>query len=190
MSTTAREKVSVPSRGAAKHQRLFEDVARRFYAGVYNYLCWISRDTALAEDLTQETFMQVWRHLPELRNERAARAWIYRVARNQFLQHQRRSGVETVALDDCAALDFPDTTSPAPQVRLEQAALRRAVRLAVDKLADAHREVIVLHNLEGLSLVQVGQVLDIPLGTVKSRRARAFSELRHLLQKEVRSDEV
>ena len=123
MSTTAREKVDVPSRGAAKHQRLFEDLARRFYAGVYNYLCCISRDTALAEDLTQETFMQVWRYLPELRNERAARPWIYRVARNQFLQHQRRSGVETVALDDCGAVDLPDTTSPAPQVRLEQAEL-------------------------------------------------------------------
>ena len=190
MSTTAREKVDVPSRGAAKQQRLFEDLARRFYAGVYNYLCWISRDTALAEDLTQETFMQVWQHLADMRDRKAARAWVYRIARNQFLQHRRRTGGDTVALEDCALADRADPQALSPQHNLEREELQAAVRLAVDRLTDAHREVIVLHNLEGLSLRQIAQVLDVPVGTVKSRRAKAFQALRDSLGKEVRSGDL
>lgn len=187
MSTTASEKVDVPSRRATR-ERLYEDLARRFYAGVYNYLCWTSRDPALAEDLTQETFMCAWRSIGELRSRRAARVWIYRVARNQFLQHRRRSEVETVPLDDPTAADVASGALDS-QAHLERTALREAVKRALRSLNEEQREVIILGNLEGLSLAQVAQVLDVPIGTVKSRRARAFAALRRLLA-EVRSDEV
>ena len=46
--------------------------------------------------------MQIWRHLPEVRSEKAVRVWVYRVARNTYLQHRRRAGLEAVSLDDCA----------------------------------------------------------------------------------------
>ncbi len=190
MTTKAEDKTDVSPRAATKQQRLFEDLARRFYAGVYNYLRWISRDAALAEDLTQETFMQVWQHLADMRDRKAARAWVYRIARNQFLQHRRRTGGDTAALEDCALADRADPQALSPQHSLEREELQAAVRLAVDKLPDAHREVVVLHNLEGLSLAQVAQVLEVPLGTVKSRRAKAFAALRHLLRREVGNDEV
>ena len=189
MGTTAREVTA--GNPAAKQQAVFERLARRFYAGVYNYLCWICRDAALAEDLTQETFMQIWQHPPELRNERALKAWVFRVARNEYLQHRRRAGIDTVVLQDCAEASRADATAPDPQLQLERDALRRAVRAAVDKLPDYYREVIVLHNLEGLSLGQIADVLEIPEGTVKSRRAKALSKLRHLLQEqEVGTDEL
>ena len=180
MGTTARERAEAV-RCSAEGQGAFEAIARRFYAGVYNYLCWISRDRALAEDLTQETFMRIWEHPPELRHERALKAWVYRVARNEFLQHCRRAGLDTVPLGDCPEPTVLDPRSPAPEVHMAREALRQAVRRAVEKLPDHYREVIVLHNLEGLSLTQVAQVLEIPLGTVKSRRVRAFSLLRRLL---------
>ena len=67
--------------------------------------------------------------------------------------------------------------------------MREAVQSALARLPDGYREVVVLHNLEGLSLAQVAEVLAIPKGTVKSRRAKALSLLRHLLQ-EVMADEV
>ena len=189
MGTTARE-VAAGS-AAAKQQAVFERLARRFYAGVYNYLCWICRDAALAEDLTQETFMQIWQHPPELRNERALKAWVYRVARNEYLQHRRRAGLDTVVLEDSTDASRADGAAPNPQRQHERDAFRSAVRAAVGKLPDHYREVIVLHNLEGLSLAQIAEVLEIPEGTVKSRRAKAFSKLRHLLQEqEVGTDEL
>jgi len=190
MSTTARDKTNVSPHAATKQQRLFEDLARRFYAGVYNYLRWISRDAGLAEDLTQETFMQVWQHLADMRDRKAARAWVYRIARNQFLQHRRRTGGDTVAFEDCALADRADPQALNPQHNLEREELQAAVRLAVDRLTDAHREVIVLHNLEGLSLRQIAHVLDVPVGTVKSRRAKAFQALRGSLGKEVGFDDL
>jgi len=188
MSTTARE-AAIAAKRTARVKSLFESVARRFYAGVYNYLCWMSRDASLAEDLTQETFMRMWEHPPELRGERALNAWVFRVARNEFLQHRRRAGLATVTLEDSAGVESASEPSSDPQIRLEREDLRRAVRGAVEKLPDHYREVVVLHNLEGLSLTQIAEVLEIPVGTVKSRRAKALSMLRHLLQ-EVGTDEV
>jgi RNA polymerase sigma-70 factor (ECF subfamily) len=173
----------------AREKSLFEGLARRFYAGVYNYLCWVSRDKGLAEDLTQETFMRIWQHPPEMRGERALKSWVFRVARNEYLQHRRRVGLETVTLDDGTEIEGVILSGPGPQLSLERQALRRAVRGAVEKLPDPYREVVVLHNLEGLSLSQIAEVLGIPVGTVKSRRAKALSLLRELLQ-EVGSDEL
>lgn len=77
----------------------FERLARRYYAGVYDYLRWLCRDEDLAADLTQETFVQAWRRPPEFRGEPALKAWVFRIARNAFLQHHRRAGIQTVALE-------------------------------------------------------------------------------------------
>jgi RNA polymerase sigma-70 factor (ECF subfamily) len=189
MDVTAREGAA-DKRPAAKRQVLFESLARQHYAGVYSYLRYVTRDAVLAEDLTQETFMQVWQHLPDLRRSGAARVWVYRVARNQYLQHRRRAGLETVPLESCDDADGMPASEAGPQVALEREALRLAVRRAVEELPDLCREVVVLHNLEQLSLAQVAQVLEVPIGTVKSRRARAFTALRRLLQQEVAGDEV
>jgi len=197
MSTKAREGADAPTaspdrleRRAARNQARFESLAGRFYAGVYNYLCWISRDRGLAEDLTQETFMRIWQHPPELRNQRALKAWVFRVARNEYLQQRRRAGLDTVTFEECGEAVQVDSGSPSPQQSLERKDLCRAVRDAVEKLPDECREAIVLHNLEHLSLAQTAEVLGVPIGTVKSRRARAFSTLRHLLQEEAETDEV
>lgn len=188
MNTTARIEREAERR-VERQRASFEALARRFYAGVFNYLCWIGRDVGLAEELTQEVFMQVWQHPPEVRGDGALRAWVYRVARNQYLQHRRRAGLDTVPLDDCPEFAQTDRASASPQLTLERGQLREAVQGALARLPDGYREVIVLHNLEGLSLAQVAEVLAIPKGTVKSRRAKALSLLRHLLQ-EVAADEV
>jgi RNA polymerase sigma-70 factor (ECF subfamily) len=185
LGSAARERADAVT-GARQRQALYERLARRHYAGVCNYLRWIGRDTALAEDLTQETFVQIWRHLPEVRSEKAVRAWVYRVARNSYLQHRRRAGLNTVSLEDCGEVESAGPPEAQPDLRVERDELRRLVQAAVEELPDAYREVIVLHNLEGLSLAQVGDVLQVPVGTVKSRRARAFRRLRELLQEVAR----
>jgi RNA polymerase sigma-70 factor (ECF subfamily) len=185
MSIFAREGADAPRR-AARWRARFEDLARQFHAEVYSYLRWISRDAELAEDLTQETFMRIWQHPPELRDGRALRGWIYRVARNEYLQYRRRAGLTTVPFEEGEAVEAADWSRPGPEVHLAREALCRAVQEAIVQLAGPYREVIVLHNLQGLSLPQVAEVMQIPLGTVKSRRAKAFARLRELLQETVR----
>lgn len=99
-------------------QSKYERIARRFYAGIYNYLRWCCRDAELAADLTQETFLQVWRHLPEYRGEQPLKAWLYRVARNEYLQYRRRAGLTEVPLADELEQAGPDYQEP--QVELER----------------------------------------------------------------------
>jgi RNA polymerase sigma-70 factor (ECF subfamily) len=181
MSMTAGERAAIAS--AERGQALFERLARRHYAGAYSYLRWLSHDDAIAEDLTQETFVQIWQHLPVDRGEAALRAWVYRIARNQYLQHRRRAGLETAATDD-AEDTVADLLTSGPELRFEREELRHEVHGAVESLPDHYREVIVLHNLEGLSLAEVSLALEIPVGTVKSRRAKAFRMLRR--QEEIR----
>jgi len=171
-------------------RRLYERVARRFYASVYRYVNWLCGDGDMGRDLTQETFVQVWAHLHELRREQSVKAWLFRVARNEYLQHLRHSRLQTIALEDCTEAQEIDATTPGPGVALERALLCEAVRCAVQRLPALYREVVVLHNMEDLSLGHVAEVLGIPIGTVKSRRAKAFALLRRMLAAEVRSDDM
>lgn len=189
MDTTVREKAA-GHRPAVREQALFEELTRQHYAGVYNYLCYMSREQALAEDLTQETFMLVWQHLPELRQRQHAQSWIYRIARNQFLQHRRRAGLDTISLGDCNEVYGGPLPETDPQLMLERDALQETVHRAVEELPDHYREVIVLYNLEHFSLAQIAAVLEVPIGTVKSRRAKAVAALRRVLQQEMAGDEV
>jgi RNA polymerase sigma-70 factor, ECF subfamily len=181
MDNTVTEKPNAPQSGA-RGGTAFEGLIRRFYTGVYNHLVWMCRDTSLAEDLTQETFLQVWQHLPDLRKAQATKAWIHRIARNQYLQHHRRVGVETVAIEQIEDTE-PAIWNPA-EIRIDQMVLREAL----GELPEIYREIIVLHNLEELSLPEIGQILEIPLGTVKSRRAKALCLLREALRKQEVAD--
>ena len=150
------------------------------YQPVYDYLCWLTGDPDVASDLTQETFIRVWRYPPEARDGRVLRAWVFKVARNV---HRRHAGaaepppVSPEGLED----SLPDLGSE-PLLDVRRAQDIGAVRRAVERLPEAYRQVIVLHNLEGMKLREVAAVLDEPLGTVKSRLATAFRILRRSLQ--------
>jgi len=174
----------------ADRRRQYERLARRLYAGVYNYLRWLSGDAELAKDLTQETFVQVWRHLQDLRSEQAAESWVYRIARNQYLQHRRRAAPQTVDLDDWQESEAARFASVNCRSLVERRWMCQSVRSATDRLPELYREVIVLHSLEGLPLSRVAEVLGIPEGTVKSRLSKAFAMLRDALAAEVRCDDM
>ena len=115
-----------------------------------------------------------------MRKRSAARAFLFKVAVNEYRQAMRKRGVEAASEEG-----FPDAQpDPAaePLGAVQREELRRGVREAVAALPELHREVVVLHNLEGLKLREVAEVLDIPVGTVKSRLAAAFVMLRRSLR--------
>jgi len=156
----------------------FEAVARRHYRGVYNYAVGMCGDAEQAADLTQAVFERAWRGFGQLRSQRAARAWLYRIAANEFRQ-ACRSSAPTVPIDD----DEPEAAGmcPDPAAIIESDDLDQRVRRAVERLAPHLREVVLLHNLDGLKLSEVAGAIDVPLGTVKSRLAAAFRHLRRFL---------
>ncbi len=122
-------------------------------------------------DLTQDTFMKVWQALPDWRPEAQFRTWLYRVAHNaavDVLRRRQRVGFEP--LDD--ELDVADG-APGPEDHLHTRQRYALLEASLRRLPVAHREVLLLREIEGLSYTEIAAALDINEGTVKSRIARA-----------------
>ncbi len=141
-----------------------------------------------AMELTQETFFNAWRGLPNFHFESKFSTWLYRLATNatiDFLRREKRRRSLTVTSlsaedDPQRLLDIPDRRFT-PQDELERKEFQAAVRRGLEQLSDEHRQVLVLRELNGLSYAEIAQVLGIEEGTVKSRISRARLALRKVL---------
>ena len=142
-------------------------------------------DPQEAQDLAQEVFLKVFRTLPQFRGQSTLRTWIYRIVVNQASNRQRwwrrRKKSQQVALDDHAAThgELPDVRNFAmPDRVLQQREVAGRVWQALDALPFDQRAVIVLREIEGLSYEEIATSLNVAVGTVKSRLARARESLR------------
>lgn len=133
-----------------------------------------------ADDLTQEIWIAAFQNVAGFRGDALLSTWLYRLAINHCLKWRERQGRSVVLADeDAETLDVPTLDEKTlPPRRLEQRELRAQVQGALDGLSDAHRSVVVLHEMHGLSYAQCAQALQIPIGTVKSRLSNAFARLR------------
>ena len=156
------------------------ELVRRHHRGVYGYLRRLGADPAQAEDLTQETYAKAWLRIGTLRRTASLRSWLLTIARNEFLQWVRVVRPEVAAPYDLA--ERPGD-GPGADGELLQSERRGALRHAVATLEPALQETVALHYFQGLSLREVGAVMGIPAGTVKSRVNRALGQLRELLGK-------
>lgn len=156
---------------------LYDAWVLRYYRDVYRLLYRLSGDTGVAEDLTQETFVQAWRGLPGFRGECRTWTWLYRIALNAWRQVARRVTDEAAGP---AADDAPDQR-PGPDVEAEDRDLCRHVAAALAALPATYREVLVLCKVQGLTLRQAAAVLDEPVGTVKWRVHEGLEQLRRRL---------
>ena len=150
------------------------DLVRRYHESVYGHLRRLGADPLLAEDLTQETYARAWNRIETLRKATSLRSWLLTIARNQFLQWVRVKRVDTAAIED-----LPEAADRAPTVESDL-----ALRDAVARLEPELQERVALHYFQGLTLREVGAVLETPVGTVKSRIHRALALLRALLERQ------
>jgi RNA polymerase sigma-70 factor (ECF subfamily) len=160
----------------------FQDLALPLLSALYNHACWLTRDAIEAEDLVQETLMKALRAFETFEPGSNFKAWIYRILRNTFLTSRTALGsTRTVQLDnDSEAVKAID---PAPTPEAEVIRLDRldVLQSALEQLAPQLREVILLCDLEELKYREIATILDVPIGTVMSRLARARQALRQLL---------
>ncbi len=155
------------------------ELVRRHHRGVYGYLRRLGADPAQAEDLTQETYAKAWLRIGALRQTASLRSWLLTIARNEFLQWVRVARPEVATPDDLA--ERPGNHSGADR-ELLRSERHGALRHAVAKLQPELRETVALHYFQGLSLREVGVVMEVPAGTAKSRVNRALGRLRDLLR--------
>jgi RNA polymerase sigma-70 factor, ECF subfamily len=173
----------------------FEDQALPLLPSLYNIASWLSRNPADAEDLVQETFLKALRGFSSFEPDSNFRAWIFRILRNTYLTSRTGlAAIRTVALEDeladrseSGAALFPEGAidRETPERSLIRLSDRAALHAAMEKLPPPLLEVILLCDVEEMKYREIATVLEIPIGTVMSRIARARTALRRELQMNV-----
>lgn len=173
-------------RGAASGGGEFEDVALVHLDALYGMALRLTRNRAEAEDIVQEAYLRAFRGFHRFNPGSNARAWLFTIMRNVFLNRLRREGREVLELDAPAERGAQSATLPPPggdnpEAEFFQTVLHGDVDRALQALPLAFREVVVLADLEGLSYREIAEVVGRPLGTVMSRLSRGRRLLRDAL---------
>ncbi|HQZ83445.1 MAG TPA: sigma-70 family RNA polymerase sigma factor, partial [Pyrinomonadaceae bacterium] len=170
----------------------FETLVERFSGSIFAVALRISADREEAEDLTQETFLRAFKSIKSFRGDASLKTWLIRIAinqsRNRYRWWRRRRRDRTVSLDEPIGetnVSVGDTIADIT-AGPEEDTLRReretALLRALSTLKPIYREAIVLADIEGLTYAECSAALDINMGTLKSRIARAREELRNKLK--------
>ena len=149
----------------------FESLVRAYSHELYRYAYWRCRDRYVAEDLVQETFARAWSSRTALRNERAAKSWLYTILRNEHARLYDRRNLEFEDNDDLDQLIDPAHASPSAELEMRE---------ALQSLPDAYREPLLLQVLGGFSCEEIAQMMKLSTGAVMTRLSRARLALRNL----------
>lgn len=155
----------------------FDALFYRYKDGIFRLGLAITKDPSAAEEIVIDAFARAHRALGRLEPEDSLRPWLYRVAVNLSYNRRPRKNVIVGTLDD-ATEEFLESGERSPSSLAELAELRTEVLAAVDTLGPKHRTVVILHYLNGLNLAEIAQVVDVPVGTVKSRLHYGLKRLR------------
>lgn len=181
----------------------FEDLVRRYGRELFQFVSRFVRNGATAEDIVQETFVQVHQSAEGFDPDRRFRPWLFTIAANKARDHLRaKARKREVALslpggnegdgEPISYLDFMSDKRASPGDALEEDEQRQIVRAIVSRMPDHLREVLVLGYYQRFPYREIAEVLAIPLGTVKSRLHAAVSHFGHAYRRELerRADRV
>ena len=155
-----------------------EQLVREHLDAVYRVAYSVVRDAALAEDVAQDSILKAWTALPTFRGESTLRSWLLRITHNTAISTLRRRREE---LRDPALL--PERTAAATTERRVVDTLSvDAFEEALDGLDELSRAIVVLREVEGMSYEEIGETLDVPLPTVKTRLLRSRRTLAAALE--------
>jgi len=167
---------------------VFGTLVRRYERELFGYLRRYLGDDDLADDVFQNTFVQVYLKIQQYEPGRPARPWLYAIATNQAIDALRRRNRRADQRADAAVSADEDgqprplfellpATGDGPPDAADRTEQRELVRAAVDKLPDLLRQVVILAYFQGLKYRDIADALDIPVGTVKSRLHAALARL-------------
>ena len=172
---------SVVSAFLGGEERAFQELVERYQTRLLNFIYRTIGDRDRAEDLVQEVFIRVYRHLHRFDRSKKFSTWIYTIASNLAKNELRNRSRSPLVLfqtiqgssdDDDRPVQFEDT-SARPDDMYRERHLRELVEQMVAQLPEHHRQVFVLRELEGKSYEEIAEITDCNLGTVKSRLNRA-----------------
>jgi RNA polymerase sigma-70 factor, ECF subfamily len=167
-------------RARSGDMRAFERLYREHVGRVYGLCLRMTRDPAIAEDCTQETFINAWKALARFETRSSLATWLHRIAVNVALAKRRKATVlvESSSEDEEEAVETEWTLETPLEVN--------EIEAAIEGLPEGARDVLVLHAIYGYSHIEAAQMLGVAEGTCKAQLHRARSLLRYKLGVEVR----
>jgi len=170
----------------------FGPLVTKYQDRVYNTILRMCGNVDDAEELCQETFVKALQHVATFREDSRLYTWLFRIAVNLTISHRRRASRSKALSLDSGGPDgerspraedaLPDRRRPGPPQAAAESEAHRRVLDAVDALDEEYRAVVVLRDIEEMNYEQISQVLEVPVGTVKSRLYRARCLLQKALQ--------
>ncbi len=170
----------------------FRELIRRYERPVFSLIYRMVRDSTVAEDLAQDTFIKVLNHLDKYRPEFKFSSWLFKIANNVAIDHLRRRQLDTVSMDgsphastvaeaEASSFELADQAE-SPLDELASRELGAIIERAIGSLRPEYRNCIMLRHVEGRSYEEIAATLDLPLGTVKTYIHRARHQLREALE--------
>jgi RNA polymerase sigma factor (sigma-70 family) len=166
-------------------QGSFELLVSKYTTPIYNFVFRLTGNTQTAEDLTQETFVKIWKSLKRYDQKQVFRSWAFTIARNTVTDYMRKkktvpfsmlSGDDEHSFEETLAdeTDLPDELI----TKIDDA---ETLTEFLDQLSPDHKTVMILHYQENMTFDEIGKIVNKPLNTVKSHHRRALEKLRELL---------
>jgi RNA polymerase sigma-70 factor (ECF subfamily) len=173
---------------AEAFQVLYDKHKRR----VYSLCLRMTANTAEAEDLAQEAFLQLYRKIGTFRGESAFSTWLHRLSVNVVLMRLRKKTLSETSLEEQTEPDEesggPRRDFGAPDVRLSGSVDRVHLERAVQRLPPGYKSIFVLHDVQGYEHNEIAAIMNCSIGNSKSQLHKARMRLRELLQEEARSE--
>ena len=188
--TAVSDDAQLISEALAGKSAAFGRLVLKYQDRLYNTIVHVAGSTEDARDVVQDAFVQAFVKLDTFQQSSAFYTWLYRIAFNVAASHRRRKRpTRSVEQARRASGQEPIDTQKSPQERLEQLERSRQVHRAIAELTAEHRSVLVLREIDGCCYETIAEVLDLPIGTVRSRLHRARVQLRELLKEVLMVDE-
>lgn len=173
-------------------EKAYRELLGRYERPVFSLVYRMVRDRELAEDLAQETFVKVFNHLDSYNPKFKFSSWIFKIANNLAIDTLRKKGIQTVSLDGSRHATTAEETESTrisiastdenPEELLEARELGREIERAIGMLRPEYRTAVILRHVEGRAYEEIAEIMDVPLGTVKTFIHRARIELRETLE--------
>jgi RNA polymerase sigma-70 factor (ECF subfamily) len=160
--------------------RRFDALVRPHTLVLYQFAYRLLQNRPDAEDLVQDVLVKLYPRTNEMAKVRDLRPWLLRVVYHQFVDTLRKRQRTIATVPDHEPVELPDP-EPGPEQQFSAAERTGQIRVALGRLSQNQRLLVSLHLIDGYTLEEVAQVLDVPLGTLKSRLHRTRAELKKLL---------
>lgn len=167
----------------------FEELIDKYQKMIYNLAYRMFNNASDAEDITQEVFLKIYRNIEKCSGKPSIKTWVYTITYNTCIDEIRKNkGKEKISLDknlssDDGVYSFElDSKEPTPEMYLLNKEGIKDIENAINQLNETNRTLVFLRDVKGLSYNEISEIMDMNIGTVKSRLNRARNNLKNILK--------